>query len=444
MKKILVTILAVALALNIASCSTVVKLPTPTPTQMPSPTSTFTPGPTLTPTPAPTPEVLDSFDFSDPKSWGSNSSKDGWAGAIENGTYKITLDHYDGWYYARPNDNKNFDDVSISVDITPVMDPTGDAHYGIACRENDVANNFYDYEFYVTTDGHAGIMRNGAGSSHYISGYSLEQADFKLDPTKPTRLRADCIGNTFGLYVNNELVASAQDNTYRLGYAGIVADTPGRRAKTEIDFNNFVVIKNTTPVLVKKQDYPSGTIILNEDFSTTRNGWSVGDNPGKLHTDLEINNNKLQMTLYKAETEQHIQPNMGEVDDVLVKVNATRVNGPYSGYGILCHYEWNPEQYDALIVFSTGAVRIGHYENNNWTTLGTGSAPSSVFHQGYATNTIQAECSKTTLALTINGTPVLSVQSASKFSSDFGLLAKTIDFAGKAEIDFDSLTVSVP
>lgn len=81
------------------------------------------------------------------------------------------------------------------------------------------------------------------------------------------RLRADCVGNTFALYINGQLVVVAEDPDAEFA-SGDVGLTMENLTSTlnEALFDHFVVVAPRA-ALPAPTRVPSGTVLLQEDFS---------------------------------------------------------------------------------------------------------------------------------------------------------------------------------
>ena len=176
-------------------------------------------------------DVLFADDFSNPFS--------GWSRYTDN---DYTTDYTDGryWFYiSAPNivvygrPQLNFTDVTIEVDATKSSEPAGT--YGVICRYVD-SDNYYVLQ--VTDTGSYAIYKLKGGQWEALAEFGQSAAIQTGAATN--HLRADCVGDTLALYVNDEKVAEAQDSDFASGDVALMAgsyDTPG----VEILFDDFVV-----------------------------------------------------------------------------------------------------------------------------------------------------------------------------------------------------------
>ena len=200
----------------------------PTPTEAPTPTFTDVP-PTSTPTLDPQ-KIIDQDDFSVAGRWFTKAND------------RFTIEYVSDSYriYSHTNTpiwsviGSGLEDVILETDVT-IPDEPADAFLGLVCR-------LKDDQYYLLT-----ISPDGSGEIGKMNGaefISLAQEKFQPEIIQPgaNRLRADCIGNQFALYLNGNLLLQAQDSDFASGAVGVVA---GNRTTTGIDvrFDNFIVQK---------------------------------------------------------------------------------------------------------------------------------------------------------------------------------------------------------
>lgn len=177
-------------------------------------------------------------DFSDPSGgWDRVNDADGvtdYAG----GTYRLFAAVPD--YYLWANPGRQFArDVRIEVDAIKTAGPN-DGVFGIICRYQN-AENFYI--FMISGDGQAGIAKVESGLGLVmLSGVSLQPNDRIQTGLATNHLQADCLGSTLSLLVNGAQAASATDDSFSGGDAGLWLgdfDMPG----VDVYFDNFIVRK---------------------------------------------------------------------------------------------------------------------------------------------------------------------------------------------------------
>lgn len=170
--------------------------------------------------------------FGNPKSgWGSES-KEAYDRGYQEGEYFIEVYEPDWFVWAGPG--KRFGDVVVAVDARRV---SGAGHFGLICRYRAPADFYY---FAVTDDGYYAIMRVRDSHPKILSGAGfLPSADI---PTGAAvyHLRAVCQGERLQLFVNDRLVASVADKTFRRGDVGLGVGA-GPEGAIRVHFDNFKV-----------------------------------------------------------------------------------------------------------------------------------------------------------------------------------------------------------
>jgi PASTA domain len=203
-------------------------------------TTVVTPPPDETTQAGPPPTVRVDDDFSDTSS--------GWVGdplgRYSDGGYVLSS----GDQRAAVNWNETpgtLKDAIVEVDATDkTIDPTGTNFWGVVCRLQD-SNNFYEFD--ITNTGQASIGKYyGNGRIKYLAGPKSSEA---IDPMAINHLRAECVGSTLTMYVNEQKLLETKDTTFSSGYFGLYTsdglasrkeDLPG---SVKVLFDNFKVRK---------------------------------------------------------------------------------------------------------------------------------------------------------------------------------------------------------
>ncbi|GAB4579645.1 MAG: hypothetical protein Fur0022_23830 [Anaerolineales bacterium] len=210
---------------------------TATPTLEPTATETPTQIPTETPTLVPTlaPVILFEDDFSDVNKadWGSNRDADGITD-FEQGGYRIFVNKIDWIFWSTAG--LSFTDVRIEVDATKLGGPDTN-EFGLICRYVDT-DNFYFLT--ATSDGYFSISKYLNGEYFSLTEETFLPTDYVNQGNALNHLRADCIGNTLTLYINEQLIASYTDSSFSSGDVGIMVGSYNTSG-ADILFDNFVV-----------------------------------------------------------------------------------------------------------------------------------------------------------------------------------------------------------
>ncbi|MGD2026495.1 MAG: trypsin-like peptidase domain-containing protein [Anaerolineales bacterium] len=162
-----------------------------------------------------------------------------WDGSEGNVTYdgaELRINVASSEYILWGIPGENFGDVIIDVDAR-VVDPAGDADFGIICRYQDTQEyqNFYGLE--ISEDGYYAIWKFYNDEFTTLVDW---QSSPLIDTSTPTHLTAACIGDTIALMVGDEILAEVQDRDLSSGDAGLVAGT-WETPSFSVNFDNFVV-----------------------------------------------------------------------------------------------------------------------------------------------------------------------------------------------------------
>lgn len=183
----------------------------------------------------PLPDAIFADDFSNPASgWETWSDTNGSFVAYQNSGLRILVKDQQFDYWSRPG--KRFVDARIDVDAIKLAGPN-DNDFGLICRYQD-RSNFY--AFLISSDGYAGIIKVTDGQYQTISGSQMSYAQVIHQGEALNHLRAECIGQTLALTINDKIVAQAQDAAFAAGEVGVIAGT-NANVNVDIFFDNFVV-----------------------------------------------------------------------------------------------------------------------------------------------------------------------------------------------------------
>ncbi len=180
--------------------------------------------------------VIYSEDFSSTSSGWSEGSDDFSSSTYEDGQYRVlvTSEQYYSWYFV----DEGGADVRLEVDTQTVTDKGGDI--GFICRRQD-DENFYILR--ITSDGMYGIAKMINNEEITLGSGELEVSDAINTGAASNHLRADCVGNTFSLYANDQLLDQVTDDTISAdGSVGLIVGTYDEGGQ-EVLFDNFMVIE---------------------------------------------------------------------------------------------------------------------------------------------------------------------------------------------------------
>ena len=177
--------------------------PVPTHTSTPAPTQQTPISPSLTPTPKPAiPVVLFADNFDDGKA-------DGWSPIT--GSWEVV----DGQYLCVSNHDarvligsSNWTDYAVSADIKPIA---GEIDIGILGRVTDSVNNYQIQ-----------IWQNKARIKIWKSDWKdIASVPYIATNDSWYKLRAEFLGTSLKMYINNKLIASAEDSIFPNGAIGL-------------------------------------------------------------------------------------------------------------------------------------------------------------------------------------------------------------------------------
>lgn len=185
---------------------------------------------------APARDILFEDDFEDAASgWNRVAAVSGESDYAD-GMYRILVNDTNLDIWARPG--LTYTDAIIEVDAIKVGGERNN-RFGIVCRVVGPTNF---YTLLISSDGFYGIGKVKGDQFSLIDMKSFQPAASIRQGSAINHLRADCIGDTFTLYVNGQKIAEAKDSEYTYGDVGLLAgsyDTPG----VDIRFDNFIVTK---------------------------------------------------------------------------------------------------------------------------------------------------------------------------------------------------------
>ena len=189
-------------------------------------------------------------------------------------------------------------------------------------------------------------------------------------------------------------------------------------------------------------EYPTnqGGLLFQDGFSDPSSGWDrVRTQEGM--TDYEGERYRIVVNVPNAD--YWANPGLS-FTDVSIEVDAGKVSGPDDNdYGLICRYR-DTENFYFLIISSDGYYGIGKVQDGEQELL----HPPQMYHSDaiytdYQPNHIQAECSGSRLALTVNGVLVAETSDSKFHEGDIGLIVGSFDDPG-VDIWFDNLVVLVP
>jgi hypothetical protein len=136
--------------------------------------------------------------------------------------------------YTRPEQD-GWDDVNLSVQVRQV-EGTQNNWMGVICRQQDEGNY---YLFAVSADGYYLILKMADGYPTPLAGPYPNEA--VLAGREANLLEVRCEGNTLSLNINDQLLISRTDDSFRRGEVALFADAVGPNDVTTAAFDALVV-----------------------------------------------------------------------------------------------------------------------------------------------------------------------------------------------------------
>jgi hypothetical protein len=144
----------------------------------------------------------------------------------------VNTDNTDIW----ANPGLKFTDTITEVDATKVGG-ADDNDLGLICRYQDESNFYF---FIISSDGFYGIAKVSDGDQVLVGLENMEYSEAINQGNNTNHIRADCVGQTLTLFVNDQQLLQVTDAQFTNGDVGLIAGTFDV-AGTDIHFDNFVV-----------------------------------------------------------------------------------------------------------------------------------------------------------------------------------------------------------
>lgn len=186
-------------------------------------------------------ETLRSEQFDRTEVWDTFSYEEGVRFTIENGVYRATAPHVDGYIWALEFDGLPHTDVVIEVETIQLSDLANNG-FGVMCRA-DINNTGDGYYFLISGDRYFSIARGSGDDIISLVKGNIPSDTFREEPS-PNTIRAVCIEDYLALYVNGEFMTEIRDSLYAWGLVGLAA-TAFEAGEVDIEFDNLSVWEAT-------------------------------------------------------------------------------------------------------------------------------------------------------------------------------------------------------
>jgi hypothetical protein len=191
-------------------------------------------------TPPPTSRVRFSDDFSDTSSGWPETREKASGNYYDDGGYRLyTRDDYSRSVWI--SEAGIHQDVVVEVDAKVLNSgPIDEFGAGVVCRVHGEEDDYYRFNVYPS--GYAYIAK--VRDNDVITLADGDRSDVIGGNVASLHIRADCVGNTLTLYVDDQKVLEAEDSEYESGEVGLFAiTTEEASAGADILFDNFFLKK---------------------------------------------------------------------------------------------------------------------------------------------------------------------------------------------------------
>jgi hypothetical protein len=182
--------------------------------------------------------------------------------------------------------------------------------------------------------------------------------------------------------------------------------------------------------------YPPGSVLFQDDFSSAAGGWRVGQDDAGL---VEYYGGGIRISVNQPAAARLTFPRL-VFKDVRAEVDTLKLGGPEdNNFGLICRYQ-NGSNFYFFEISSDGYYTVGKYIKGVMSLIGMSQMQShNAIHQGDAIN----DCAGTDLTFYVNGEKVAGVADDELKSGDVGLIAGSLKTAG-TDILFDNFSVLQP
>ncbi len=194
---------------------------------------------------------------------------------------------------------------------------------------------------------------------------------------------------------------------------------------------------DTVPVESSSTLPGAGGVIFEDDFSNENSGWPVSED-----ADARVSYWNESYLIQVFETDFMVWGALeDDFGDVIVTVDFEVIKSiGDADFGILCGYH-DIENFHGLEVTEDGYFSIWKYEDGEFVALVDWRVSSIIPKTG--TGTLTAACIDGSLALAVNGTPLVEVEDTSLRGGGVGLVVGTWDTAD-AQVAFDNIIIKSP
>jgi hypothetical protein len=184
---------------------------------------------------------------------------------------------------------------------------------------------------------------------------------------------------------------------------------------------------------------PSGSVLYQDDYSSTDSGWERVQNDGGI---MDYDGGGYRILVTVPEANVWSTPGRSFVD-ARIEVDAGKLGGPDANrIGLICRSDGS--SYYFFLIGSDGYYGLGVFTGGKAALLGQSSMQASpAILTGAAVNHLRLDCSGAELTGYVNGVQVASVLDESLRDGEVGILAGAFEDPG-ADIVFDNFIVLQP
>ncbi len=415
-------------------------------------------------------ELVIDIDFSDEDDWEFYEDNEGSVQVDEDDeVYLIEVEYSEDRAYLWGQDSREFSDVVIQVDTEQLSNEDNNG-YGVMCRA-DPDNTGYGYIFYISGDGFVAIFMNDEEDG-IEQIYEWDEADAINQGEDENTLTVVCVGEYLAFYVNEELVAEVEDDTFDEGVIAFAASIFEEDEDVEIAFDNLLVWEVEGEGGNNRGDDNGGRNSTNN--SSSDSDIDVDDltddiadmlEDGDVEIDLEDvllvetwddlgEWDELDGDGYSSEVDDDryvMQEDAGllawgsnrtEHEDVVMHVEIERLSdGESSAFGMMCRVD--PDNLSdgySFIIASDGAYSIGYWDDDGYNPLLNDDFESSSDIDNDESYGMTIVCVGEYLALYVDGELIDEVEDDTFDEGYAGMAAISFDDDG-IEVAFDNLVI---
>lgn len=405
------------------------------------------------------PELVLEEEFDDEDAWENYDGNNGSVMVDEDDeVYIVEIEYEEGANFLWGQDTRIFGNTVIQIDAEQLSndDNTG---YGIMCRA-DPSNNSNGYLFFISGDGFVQIQLRTEDGAESL--YEWEESDAVEQGEEENELVVVCVDDYLGFYVNGELVAEAQDDTFDEGVIALAAAIYVEDEDAEIAFDNLLVWE------VEGSGSSSSNSSNNDSSDIDDLADDIADMLEDGDIEIELDDLLFVETWddgngewYELDEDEYvieadddgyrIQEEAGALvwgtnstdhDDVVIYVEVERdSDGEASGFGIMCRVDPdNVENGYSFLITSDGFYSIGIWEDNEFDSLLDEVFVRSSDLEEEDSYTMTVVCVDEYLALYVDGELIGEVEDDTYDEGYTGVAAISFDDDG-VDVLFDNMII---